>query len=135
MGPWWQAGVITVPADGPVSWTAREDAAEAAASVLASNGAYDGPTALTASAAPTFEDIAATASEVTGRKIERVVMDEDEWVAGQVAAGHPEFMARFSLGIYQAARQGFFNGVDPLLGELLGREPRTVRDLLTKPAA
>lgn len=135
MGPWQESGVVSVPADGPVSWTAREDAAEAAALILASNGAYGGPATLTASAAPTFEDIAAIASEVAGRKIERVVMGEDEWVAGQVAAGHPEFMARFSLGIYQAAQQGFFTGVDPLLGELLGREPRTVRDLLTQPAA
>ncbi len=29
MGPWLETGVIAVPADGPVSWTAREDAAEA----------------------------------------------------------------------------------------------------------
>jgi uncharacterized protein YbjT (DUF2867 family) len=36
-----------VPADGPVSWTAREDAAEAAAVVLASGGAYDGPVTMT----------------------------------------------------------------------------------------
>ena len=44
-----------------------------------------------------------------------------------------EFAARFTLGIYQAAQQGLFAGVDPLLGTLLGREPRTVRDLLAQP--
>jgi NAD(P)H dehydrogenase (quinone) len=44
-------------------------------------------------------------------------------------------MARFILGMYQAAEQGRFAGVDPLLGKLLGREPRTVRDLLSQPAA
>jgi hypothetical protein len=52
------------------------------------------------------------------------------WVAGQVAAGQPEFMARLALGLFQAADQGFFAGIDPLLGQLLGREPQTVRDLL-----
>ena len=31
---------------------------------------------------------------------------------------------------FQAAREGRLAGVDPLLGELLGRKPRTVRDLL-----
>src|SRR3954470_15415961 len=31
VGSWRQTGVMSVPADGPVSWTAREDAAEAAA--------------------------------------------------------------------------------------------------------
>ncbi|MET4781277.1 NAD(P)H-binding protein [Glaciihabitans sp. UYNi722] len=135
MGPWRETGTILVPADGPVSWTAREDAAEAAAVILASDVAYDGPTTLTASAAPTFEDIAAIASELTSREITRVVMDEEDWIARQVAQGTKEFVSRFSLGIYKAAQEGRFAGVDPLLAELLGREPRTVRELLTMPAA
>jgi len=133
LGPWRETGVITVPADGPVSWTAREDAAEAAAVILASGGAHDGPTTLTAAAAPTFTDIAAIASELTGRTIELEVLDQDAWVAAQVAAGQKEFMARFTLGMYRAAHDGFFAGVDPLLGTLLGREPRTVRELLAQP--
>jgi NAD(P)H dehydrogenase (quinone) len=134
LGPWRETGHITVPADGPVSWTAREDAAEAAAVILTSNAAYDGPTTLTANAAPTFEDIAAIASELTGHKIEFEAIDEDSWIAAQVTAGQPEFMARFMLGIYQAAHHGFFAGVDPLLGDLLNREPQTVRDLLATTA-
>jgi NAD(P)H dehydrogenase (quinone) len=133
-GPWRETGVIAVPADGPVSWTAREDEAEAAAIILAADGAYDGPVTLTATEAPTFEDVAAIASELTGRKIQRVLMDEDDWVGSQVARGVPEFQARFMLGMYQAAQQGGFAGTDPLLARLLGREPRTVRDLLAQPA-
>lgn len=132
MGPWRESGVITVPADGPVSWTAREDAAEAAAIILASGGAYDGPVTITASAAPTFADVAAIASELTGRTIELTVLDQDEWLSAQVAAGQQEFMARFTLGMYQAAHDGFFAGTDPLLATLLGREPQTVPDLLAK---
>jgi NAD(P)H dehydrogenase (quinone) len=134
LGPWRETGLITVPADGPVSWTAREDAAEAAAIILASDGAYDGPTTLTANAAPTFDDIAGIASELTGQKIECEVIGEDSWVAAQVAAGQQEFMARFMLGMYQAAHQGFFAGVAPLLGDLLGHEPQTIYDLLATPA-
>jgi NAD(P)H dehydrogenase (quinone) len=129
-GPWQQTGRITVPADGPVSWTAREDAAEAAAAVLVSNGAYDGPVTLTASSAPTFEDLTAQASELAGRHIERVLVDPEEWVAAQVAGGRPDPVVRFTLGIYLAAEQGFFAGVDPLLARLLGREPRTAREVL-----
>jgi uncharacterized protein YbjT (DUF2867 family) len=135
LGPWRETGQIAVPADGPVSWTAREDAAEAAAIILAADGGYDGPTTLTASAAPTFEQIAVIASELTGRTIERVLLEPEEWVAGQVAGGQPEYMARFLLGMYQAAEGGFFAGTDPLLGSLLGREPQSVRDLLAQPAA
>ena len=132
-GPWRETGVITVPADGPVSWTAREDAAEAAAIILASDGAFDGPTTLTAAAAPTFADIAGIASELTGRTIELTVLEPDQWVAAQTAAGQPEFLARFMLGMYQAAHDDFFAGVDPLLGTLLGRAPRTARDALAQP--
>ena len=135
-GPWRETGVITVPADGPVSWTAREDEAEAAAIILSSGGAYDGPTTLTATTAPTFEDVAAVASELTGRTVRCTVVNPEQWLAERLASGQPEFVARFTLGIYQAAEQGFFAGVDPLLGTLLGREPTSVRQALeAEPAA
>ena len=135
MGPWRETGRIVVPADGPVSWTARSDAAEAAAVVLTSDGGFDGPVTLTAGAAPTFAELADAAAELAGRPVELVVVDPEEWVAGQVAAGQAEFLARFTLGMYQAAQQGFFAGTDPLLGQLLGREPLTAREALSAPAA
>lgn len=133
-GPWRETGRITVPADGPVSWTAREDVAEAAAVVLVSDGAYDGPVTLTATTAVTFEEVAGVASDLTGQDVRRVVVDPERWVAEQVAAGQPEFVARFTLGIYQAAHEGFFTGTDPLLADLLQRAPRTVRDVLAAPS-
>jgi NAD(P)H dehydrogenase (quinone) len=130
LGSWRATGAIATPADGPVSWTERADEAEAAAVILAGERHFDGPVTLTASAAPTFGEIAEIASELTGRDIRRVVLEDEEWVAGQVAQGTPEPMARFQLGFYQAAREGRFADADPLLADLLGREPRTVRDLL-----
>jgi uncharacterized protein YbjT (DUF2867 family) len=135
LGPWLETGVIAAPADGPASWTGRADEAEAAAVILASEGGYDGPVTLTAGAAPTFGDIAEIASGLTGRDIQRVVMADEEWVAAQVGHGTPEPVARMLLGFFQAARAGQFAEVSPLLGELLGREPRTVRDLLAERAA
>jgi NAD(P)H dehydrogenase (quinone) len=135
LGPWRETGVIAAPADGPASWTDRGDEGEAAAVILARHGSFDGPVTLTAGAAPTFGDIATIASELTGRDVQRVVMDDEEWVAAQVAHGSPEFVARMLLGFFQAARQGRFAEVDPVLGELLGREPRSVRDLLAERVA
>ena len=52
-------------------------------------------------------------------------------MAEQAAHGSPENMARFMLGFFLAAREGRFAGVDPLLG----RPPRTVRDLLAERSA
>ncbi|MFE6888069.1 SDR family oxidoreductase [Streptomyces sp. NPDC057694] len=129
-GPWRETGVIAVPGDGPVSWTARSDAAEAAALILTSPGAHEGPVTLTAPAAPTFAEIADVASELSGRTVRYQHMDENDWVAAQSALGQPEHMSRFLLGFYQAAEAGFFSGTDPLLGELLGRRPATARDAL-----
>ena len=132
LGPWRETGTMVVPADGPVSWTERADAAEAAAVILAGDRRFDGPVTLTARYSVTVADIARTASELTGREIEPVVLGDEEWVAQRVAQGNPERMVRFLLTTFQAAREGRFAGVDPLLGELLGREPRTVSDLLAE---
>jgi len=132
LGPWRETGVIATPADGPVSWTERAEEAEAAAVILAGQRDRTGPVTLTASAAVTFDEIAGIAAELTGRDIQRVVVDDEKWVADQVGHGHPEPMARFMLGFFRAAREGCFADVGPLLGELLGREPRTVRDLLAE---
>jgi NAD(P)H dehydrogenase (quinone) len=95
----------------------------------------DGPLTLTADEAPTFADVADVAAEVSGRPVERVLLDPQEWVAAQVGAGRPEAVARFTLGMYEAADRGFFAGTSPLLGELLGRRPKTVRDALAAGSA
>ncbi len=130
LGPWQQTSTITAPADGPVSWTDRADAAEAAAVILAGDRPFDGPVTLTARQAVTFDDVAAMASKISDRKVKRIVMDDEEWIATEVAAGTPGPMARMTLTMFQAAREGRFADVDPLLPELLGREPRSVADQL-----
>jgi uncharacterized protein YbjT (DUF2867 family) len=131
LGPWQRTGTIVAPTDGPVSWTDRADAAEAAAVVLAGERTFDGPVTLTARQAVTFDDVAVMASNVTGREISRVTLDDEAWIANKVATGTPEAMARMTLTTFQAARQNRFAGVDPLLAELLGREPRSVADQLS----
>lgn len=135
LGPWRETGVIAVPADGPVSWTSRSDAAEAAAAIILSDGAYDGPVTLTASSAPTFADIARLASQVTGQAVRLEVLDPADWVRVRTEAGLPEAMARLLPGMYEAAAGGFFAETSPLLRTLIGREPQAVRDYLTESEA
>ena len=131
IGPGLQAGEIRAPEDGPVSWTARADLAEADAILLAEEGRLDGITPpLTAPEAFTMADLAAAASELTGREIKRVIVSDDEWRETKVAQGVPAPMAEMLLGAYRAARRGDFAAVDPTLETLLGRRPRTMRDEL-----
>lgn len=126
-----RSGEIVAPADGPVSWTAHTDLAEAAAVALTEEGRLDGVTPpLTGPEALDLADIAAIASKLTGREVVRVTVPDDEWVAGMVARGIPEAQARFMLGMYEASRQGEFAEVGPALGDLLGRKPTAFRDVL-----
>ncbi len=124
-------GAIRAPEDGPVSWTARADLAEADAIVLAQEGRLDGITPpMTALEALTMTDLAAIASALTGREIKRIVVSDQEWLDARLAAGVPPHMAEMLLGAYRAARRGDFAAVDPALETLLGRRPRTMRDVL-----
>ena len=138
IGRGFDAGEIRAPEDGPVSWTTRADLAEADAIVLAEEGRLDGITPpLTAPEAFTMADLAAIASELTGREIKRVIVSDEEWLDAKVAEGVPGPLAEMLLGAYRAARRGDFAAVDPTLETLLGRRPRTMRDVLAgilKPA-
>lgn len=127
------AGEIRAPEDGPVSWTARADLAEADAAVLAEPGRLDGVTPpLTASQAVTMADLAAIASEVSGREIKRTMLSDEAWRDEKVAQGVPAPMADMLLGTFHAARRGDFAATNATLEVLLGRPPQTMRDVLAR---
>ncbi|MFI2239428.1 NAD(P)H-binding protein [Streptomyces chrestomyceticus] len=130
LGPWQRTGEIAQPADGPVPYTDRGDVAEAVAVILAGDRSFDGPVNLTAPTAVTFDDLAAIASDLTGRTVKRIVLDDEQWVAEQLMTGVPEQAVRFMLTWYQASRDGYFAAADPLLAQLLGREPHSAADRL-----
>ncbi len=126
-----QAGEIRAPEDGPVSWTATADLAAADAHLLAEEGRLGGLTPpLTAPEALTLADLAALASELTGRGIKRVTISDDEWRDARVAQGVPAPVAEMLLGMFRAARRGDFAATDPALENLLGRPAVSMRDFL-----
>ena len=119
-----RSGVIALPADGPVCWTAHADLADAAAAILADEGRFDGPTPpLTAARALDFAGIAGIVGEITGRTIARTTVPDDEFRGQLTAGGVPAAMADQLLGIFAASRAGEFSAADPTLATLLGREP------------
>ena len=130
LGPWRQTETIAMPADGPFSWVDRRDAAEAAATILTSDAQPDGPVDLTLPSPVTLADFASAASELTGRRIERVVVNDEEWVSREMARGVSEPVARFTLSMFQATRGGHFSRPGSMLSQLLGREPRNIAEQL-----
>jgi NAD(P)H dehydrogenase (quinone) len=131
-----RTGRLIAPQDGPVSWTAHADLAEAAALVLADEGRFDGPSpALTGAESLDLADIAALASDIAGRPVERVVVPDEEYRAGLVAHGVPAARADLLVGLFEAARQGEFAAVDPALASLTGHAPTPLRDVLKEAIA
>lgn len=128
-----RTGVFEAPPDGQVAWTTHEDLAEAAAVILANEGQYDGPTPpLTAAQALDFGELCDVVSSVLGRPLRRSTVAEDELRAKLVASGMPVLRVSISLGLYRASRAGEFATVDPTLRELLGREPKSMREVIAK---
>lgn len=125
-----KTGEFAAPEDGPVSWTAHEDLAEATAKLLSEPSAESATIDLTASEALDLEAIASIASELAGRDIRRRVVSDAEYRAGMVSHGVPEARADMMVGLFAASRQGQFARVDPTLARLLGRPPTTFRDVL-----
>ena len=126
LGQAFETGELAAPADGPVSWTSarrpRRGRGDRPAPTRAASTARRPP--LTGSAAL---DLAGLAAEVLGRPIRRTVLTD-----AQYREALPEPVAEILLGLFAASRAGEFAAVDPTLGELLGRPPLTVRDVLAK---
>jgi uncharacterized protein YbjT (DUF2867 family) len=126
-----ETGEFRLPQDGPVSWTAHDDLAEADVIALTRPGVLDGVTPpLTAPEVLDFSDVARVLSELTGRTITRVVVDDEEWKATVTAQGVPAAAAEFTLGMFRAARAGEFAVTDPALEHLLGRPAIPARAVL-----
>jgi NAD(P)H dehydrogenase (quinone) len=131
MGDALTTGLVEAPADGPVSWTAHADLAEAAARILADPGRYDGPTPpLTGPEALDLDDLAAIASELLGRPVRRQTIADETLRARMAARGAPAHAADIVLGLYAASRNGEFATVDPTLERLLGRRPTRMREAI-----
>ena len=123
-----ETGELIAPADGPVSWTTHADLAEAAATILAHEVTLDGITPpLTAPEAHDLESIAGILSELTGRSIRRVVVDDAEWTQSLIGNGVPQDQVRMMLGLYLASRRGEFAATDPALEQLLHRPAQTIQ--------
>jgi len=131
LGQGLETGTVAAPNDGPVSWTAHADLADAAVIALTDEHRLAGVTPpLTASTALDLSAIVAIASELTGRPITRTTVPDEPWRAGLVSHGVPAARADLLVGLFRASRNGEFAAVDPTLERLLGRPLLTMRDAL-----
>jgi NAD(P)H dehydrogenase (quinone) len=115
--------------DGRIAYVSREDCAAAAAAVLTTEAhegkAYDitGPEALSQ------DDVAALLSEVSGRPVEAVAVDDEAFIQDLTATGVPEPAALEVASYGRAIREGFLGEASGAVENLTGRAPRSLRQV------
>ncbi|KAK4945207.1 hypothetical protein LTR10_015633 [Elasticomyces elasticus] len=121
--------------DGPVAWVTTDDLAEGNAKILQHYQHYIGRTLnLTGPRASSVSDIARIVGRYTGRKVKVDIVgrEEAERYHKYEKKSLPEDMfwvIESWSGWHDAMAHGETAEIDPLLGELLGRQPNGVEEM------
>jgi NAD(P)H dehydrogenase (quinone) len=73
--------------------------------------------------------VAALLSEVSGRPVEAVAVDDEAFVQGLSASGMPEPAAREIASYGRAIREGYLREASDAVENLTGRPPRSLREV------
>lgn len=134
--------IYVPPNTGRIAYASREELGEATAHLmlLQPSAKFSRKIALlTGPEAASFQDIVKVINETTGRNVRIQEVPSNEWVdkmveVDQGGKGRAFFEKRVSW--HEGTAKGDGETVDPLMGELLGRQPKkgteVVRELLEK---
>jgi NAD(P)H dehydrogenase (quinone) len=114
--------------DGRIAYVSREDCA-AAAAVLTTEGHEDKAYDITGPEPLSQDDVAALLSEVSGRPVEAVAVDDEAFIQGLSASGMPEPAAREIASYGRAIREGHIDQISGAVENLTGRAPRSLRQV------
>ncbi len=120
---------VTAAGEGRVAHVTREDCAQAAAGALAAADAK-GVLTVTGPEALTTAELAAIATDVTGRPVAVVDVGDAEYAAGLRAAQLPEPVVQLIVAFDVNTRAGRIGDVTDAVEALAGRKPQSVRDFL-----
>jgi NAD(P)H dehydrogenase (quinone) len=115
--------------DGRIAYVSREDCAAAAAAILTTDGHEDKAYDITGPEPLDQDDVAALLSEVSGRPVEAVAVDDEAFIQGLSASGIPEPVAREIASYGKAIREGFLGEASDAVENLTGRPPRSLRQV------
>ncbi len=128
-----ETGIIYVPAEnGKVSAVLRVEMAEAAASVLATDGHVGKEYDFTNTTAVTYHDIAKTVSEAIEKPINYISPSAEEYGKTLARHGVPAEVIGIFSSFAVAQAQGELDIESTDLEKLLGRRPTSVKDFLSK---
>jgi len=120
----------TSAGDGRISYCARDDMAAAIAAGLASDASESKTYTLTGPKAYTVSEVAALATEVTGKPIQVIQLSDEALTEGIKAAGLPEPIARLLVSFDAATRVGGLGMVTDSVEKLSGRKSVSLKQFL-----
>jgi NAD(P)H dehydrogenase (quinone) len=126
--------VIMSSGQGKAGFVSRDDVAAAAVAVLLSEeGRHNGETYdISGPDLLSFPDAVSLVSEVTGREIEYVEVDDEAFAEHLRENGVPDLMVDALSGMGRAIREGYFAIATDQVQELTGSAPATLRDVLER---
>ncbi|KAJ5677811.1 uncharacterized protein N7477_003444 [Penicillium maclennaniae] len=133
MGWYPSTSTVYLPSDGPIAFTLRDELGEANARLMIRGGFDREIVLLTAQEPITFSEIVDVINETTGRDVQVQLVSPEEFVRLKGAndkGGKPEAFFRKLLSWYDAIAQGDAGTTDPLMAEVLGREPVVPREAI-----
>ncbi|NKJ36908.1 SDR family oxidoreductase [Rhizobium sp. SG570] len=125
VGKWY-----TATGGGRTSNISRNDCALAIAAALASDTTDNATYTLTGSTSLTIEDVASVVSKITGRPLEVVQVNDEQFAAGLTGAGLPKFVVDMLVSADANARAGKFDILTNDFNKLTGKEPQTLRSFV-----
>jgi len=125
-----EQGIFFPAGNGKVPFATREDMAEAAANILASEGHEGKEYVLASDTNYTFHDVAEGLSEIAGKKVNYHSPTPEEYAVALTGAGVPEGYVGFFNAFGKAISDDEFNTGKSDLRQLLGRKPTSLQDYL-----
>jgi hypothetical protein len=139
MGWYPSTRTVYLPFDGPVAFTLRSELGEANARLMIRGGHDREVVLLTAQQSITFSEIVDVINETTGRNVQFKIVSPEEFVQLKSAddeGGKSEGFFKAMISWYESISKGETSTIDPLMADLLGRQPvpprEAVRALLTE---
>ncbi|OQE44665.1 hypothetical protein PENCOP_c002G04041 [Penicillium coprophilum] len=133
MGWYPSTSTVYLPSDGPIAFTLRSELGEANARLMI-RGGYDRETVLlTAQQTITFSEIVDLINETTGRNVQFKLVSPEEFVRLKKAGdegGKGEVFFQALLSWYEGISKGETCTIDPLMADLLGRQPVPPREAI-----
>ncbi|MGB4588923.1 MAG: SDR family oxidoreductase [Clostridiaceae bacterium] len=124
--PW-----VTSAENGKVGWAFQKDYTDAAAAVLLGKGHEN--TIYELSGKPmTQDELAGIISEVLGREVPLVNMDDETYAKTMISAGVPDFVVPFLVAIQKGIRDGELDVESNDFEKLLNRKVTPIKEALTQ---